>query len=72
MVGRVPVSRRVAGACDQGVHDGPRRRKVGVADPEADHVDALASLLRELAFQLGEEVRRDRVEPLGEPHSGSS
>ena len=57
---------------DQRVHDRLRRRQVRVADPQADHVDALALLLRELALELGEEVRRHRVEALREPHTSNS
>ena len=72
VVGRVLVGRRVAGPGDQGVHDRLRGRQVGIADPQADHVDALSLLLGELALELGEEVRRNRVEAFREPHSRSS
>ena len=46
-------------------------RRVGVADPEADHVDPGLALVGDLALELGEHVGRDRLEPLrwvGERH----
>ena len=43
--------------------------KVGVADAQADHVDAGLLGLGDLPLELGEEVRRDGVEALGELHS---
>ena len=39
-------------------------RLVGIADPEADHVDAGILLRRHLAFELGEHVGRHRLEAL--------
>ena len=46
---RVAVVRRVARRVDEGVDDVRRRRQVGVADGEADDVDALRPLRRDLA-----------------------
>ena len=40
-------------------------RLVGVADAEADHVDAGGALVGDLALELGEHVRRDRLQALG-------
>ena len=38
---------------------------IGVADAEADHIDAGGALLRDLHLELGEHVRRNRPEALG-------
>ena len=40
-------------------------RVVGVADSEVDHVDPGGALFRHLLLELGELVRRDRLEALG-------
>jgi hypothetical protein len=53
-----------AGIGDRGLHrldHVPERRLVGVADAEADHVDPGLALDRDLALELGEHVRRDRL-----------
>ena len=68
---RVPVRRRVRGCVPERADHRLGRREVGVADPEADHVDALAPLLLDLPLQLGEEVGRNEVESLCEPHPAS-
>ena len=38
------------------------RGRVGIADAEADHVDALRLLLGDLPLELGEQVRRDPLQ----------
>ena len=40
--------------------------QVGIADAERDHVDAGRALLRDLALQLGEQVRRQLGDALGD------
>ena len=40
-------------------------RRVGIADPEADHVDPRRLLVGDLALELGEHVGRNRLEALG-------
>jgi hypothetical protein len=69
VVRRVLVRRRVARRRGQRRDDGLGRRQVRVADAEADHVDALAALRGDLALELREQVRRNRVEAAGESHS---
>ncbi len=45
-----------------------RRRKVGVADAEADDVDPGRSALGDLALDAGEQVRRQALHALRESH----
>ncbi len=67
-VGRVLVGvgqRHLAlGLCHHHVGSG----QVGVADAERDHVDAGSLALGDLSLQLGEQVRREILDALGEPH----
>ena len=65
----IAVVGRVVGGCLQRGEDVVGRRNVGVADAEADDVDALGALLRDLPADLEEEVRRKLVEPVGELHT---
>ena len=48
------------------------RRAVGVADAEADHVDAGGLLGGDLALELGEQVRRDALQALTRSHAAPS
>ena len=50
------------------LHDQRRRRAVGIADAEADHVHALPRACGDLALQLGERVRRDALQALTRSH----
>ena len=68
VVGRVLVRGRVSRGVGEGSDHRRRRRQVGVADAEADHVHALASLSRDLALELGEQVGRDLIEALRKSH----
>ena len=57
-----------AGVGHRGLHrldDVRKGRMVGIADPQADHVDAGRPLVGDLALELGEHVGRDRLEALG-------
>ena len=42
--------------------DQRRRRAIGIADAEADHIHPGRALLRDLALELGERVRRDALQ----------
>ena len=53
------------------VEDVRGRRQVGVADAEADDVDALRALLGDLPADLQEEVGGELVEPAGKLHRAS-
>ena len=64
-VRRVLVGARVGDRRLHRLDDVRIGRHVGVADPEADHVDPGLLLRRDLALELGEHVRRDRLEALG-------
>ena len=58
----------VAGLGDRLLHrldDVRVGRLVGVADPEADHVDAGGALVGDAPLELGEHVRRHRLQALG-------
>ena len=68
-VRRILVRARAARSAGERLDHRLRRRQVGVADAEADHVDAGLLPLLDLALELGEEVGRNGVEPLREPHS---
>src|SRR5947208_6804535 len=72
LVARVLMRSGIARGGGKRLDDGLGSRQVGVADPEADHVDPFAPLLRDLSLELGEQVRRDGVEPLRELHSRNS
>jgi hypothetical protein len=61
MVRRVLVGPWVARRFGQRIDDRRRRGKVGVADTEADDVDAGLLGLGYLPLQLGEEIGRDCV-----------
>jgi hypothetical protein len=63
------VRRRVGHGALGGGDDRLERRHVGIADPEADHVDPGGALRRHLALQLGEQVRRDLLEAVTRSHS---
>src|SRR6185437_3038277 len=72
VVGRVLVRYGVAGTGSKRLDHRLRCRQVGVANAEADHVDAGRALLGDLPLELGEQVRRHRVEPAREPHNANS
>src|ERR671925_1385345 len=72
VIRRVPMRLWVTEAGRGSVDDRVGRREVGIADREADDVDALTLLCRDLALQLGEEVRRHLVETARELHSNST
>src|ERR1039458_975756 len=67
-VARVSVRFRLAHRLLHRLHDQRRRRAVGIADAEADHVHALLALARDLALQLGERVRRNPLQSLTRSH----
>ena len=54
LVARVLVRSGIAGSGGKRLDDGPGGRQVGVADPEADHVDPFAPLLHDLPLELCE------------------
>ena len=68
-VGRVPVRFRLADGLLHRLDDQRRRRPVGVADAEADHVDSRRALLGDLALQLRERIRRDALQALTRFHA---
>src|SRR5256885_16835047 len=72
LVARIPVRRGIAGGGGKRLDDRLGRRQVGIADAEADHIDSLALLLRDLPLELGEEVRRHGVQTFRESHSWNS
>src|SRR5215204_6497825 len=72
VVRRILVGGGVSERFCRGLNDCRGRRHVGIADREADDVDALPSLRLHEPLELSEEVRRNRVEPLREPHRPSS
>ena len=67
-VGRVVVGFGLGHGLLHRLDDQRRRRPVGVADAEADHVHPGRALGRDLALQLGERVRRDALQALTRFH----
>jgi hypothetical protein len=55
----------VVGRPVQRLHDVGRRGDVRIPDPEGDDVVPLRPLRRDLLRDLGEQVRRERFNPLG-------
>ena len=68
LVARVLVRRRVGGALGERRDDVRRRGQVGIADAEADDVDAGGLALGDLALDGGEQVRRQRANAFCDPH----
>ena len=64
LVAGVLVRRGVGGALRQRLDDVGRRRQVGVADAEADDVDAGGAALGDLALDVGEQVGRQALHAL--------
>ena len=60
-VARVAMGLGLADGLLHRLDDQRRRRPVGVADAEADHVDSRRALLGDLALQLRERIRRDAL-----------
>src|SRR5205814_2617191 len=71
-IARVLVRSRIVRRLGERGDDGLGCREVGIADPEADHVDPRSLLLGDLPLELCEQVRGDLVEPTGELHSSNS
>ncbi len=71
VVGRIPVGGRVLRGLLQGLDDVRRRRQVGIPDAERDHVGALGPLRRDALVQFGEQVRRQVLDALRQPHVGA-
>ena len=71
-VGRVPMRLGLGDRLLHRVDDERRRRAIGVADAQRDHVDARGALGGDLALELGEQVGRDQVEALAGLHRFSS
>ena len=67
-VGRVLVRVGLGHGVLHRLDDRGGRGTVGVADAEADHVDAGGALLGDLALELGEQVRRDALQALTGSH----
>src|SRR5207344_2451343 len=67
VVARIPVRRGIEHRLAHRLDDVLGRRQVRVAHAERDHVDTLRTLRREFAVELGEQVRRQRLDAFGDP-----
>ena len=55
----------ISGMRLQRSREGFRRRQIGIADAEIDYIFSARRLLRDPAFQIGEEIEREMVEAMG-------
>ena len=68
VVGGIPVGRGIRRRLPQCLDDVRGRGKVRVPYPERDDIGSCRSPLGDLPIELGEQVRRERLDPAGQPH----